>query len=157
MLTGDGDKVKCFHCDGLLYNWEPEDSPFVEHARWFPKCQYIQLVKGENFVRDVQSGKVTQDDVMQTPAVLAVLFDGYSVETVQGALADLRKKDGKTFGGGGRCCAQCSVCTRQSVDQCTVLSVSGLSETSNLLYCYYYYYYLIKRVQSIHMSFTSAL
>ena len=102
-LTGDGDKVKCFHCDVQLNEWEPEDDPFVEHARWFPQCQYIRLIKGEDFVHDVQNGKVTQDNLMQTPAVLAVLYEGHSVESVQRGLAVMREKDGKTFG--VMCCA----------------------------------------------------
>ena len=95
--------MKCFHCDVLLYEWEPEDDPFVEHARWVPKCQYIQLIKGGDFVCDVQNGKVTQDDFMQTPAVLAVLLAGHSVESVQRALAVMREKEGETFG--VMCCA----------------------------------------------------
>ncbi|XP_070190664.1 baculoviral IAP repeat-containing protein 7-B-like [Littorina saxatilis] len=92
--TGDGDKVKCFHCDVLLYNWDPEDDPFVEHARWFPDCEYIRLVKGEDFVRDVKNGKNIHDHVMQTPAVQAVLFEGTSVEIVQKALDAMKAKDG---------------------------------------------------------------
>ncbi|KAL8562474.1 hypothetical protein ACOMHN_008618 [Nucella lapillus] len=91
---GDGDKVKCFHCDVLLYNWEPEDDPYEEHARWFPDCQYLRLVKGENFVEDVKNGRATRDEVMQTPAVLAVLYDGHSVDSVQEALAAMKKKNG---------------------------------------------------------------
>ena len=26
--------MKCFYCDGGLRNWQPEDAPWVEHARW---------------------------------------------------------------------------------------------------------------------------
>ncbi|XP_076444797.1 baculoviral IAP repeat-containing protein 7-B-like [Babylonia areolata] len=94
---GDGDKVKCFYCDGLLYNWEPEDDPFVEHVRWFPDCQYMKLVKGERFVEEVKSGRPTQDEVMQTPAVLAVLYEGHSMESVQRALAAMRQKNGASM------------------------------------------------------------
>ena len=90
--------MKCFHCNVLLYEWEPEDDPFVEHARWAPRCQYILLIKGEDFVRDVQNGTVTQDDLMQKPAVLAVLYEGFSVESVQKALNVMKEKDGKTSG-----------------------------------------------------------
>lgn len=36
-LTGHGDNVKCFHCDGGLRNWEPGDDPWQEHAKWFPR------------------------------------------------------------------------------------------------------------------------
>ena len=42
--------MRCFFCDGGLRNWEREDNPFTEHARWFPKCRYIREVKGNAFV-----------------------------------------------------------------------------------------------------------
>lgn len=47
---GLGDQVRCFHCDGGLRHWDPQDDPWTEHARWFPRCSFIKLVKGQNFV-----------------------------------------------------------------------------------------------------------
>nr|CAD7195445.1 unnamed protein product [Timema douglasi] len=47
------DQVRCFHCDGGLSSWDPTDDPFVEHARWFPHCGYITLVRGTQFVKDM--------------------------------------------------------------------------------------------------------
>lgn len=47
---GSGDQVRCFHCDGGLRHWDPQDDPWTEHARWFPKCAYVQLVKGRDFI-----------------------------------------------------------------------------------------------------------
>ena len=37
--------MKCFYCDGGLRNWQPEDAPWVEHARWvlIHKCQLFTL------------------------------------------------------------------------------------------------------------------
>ncbi|XP_075226321.1 death-associated inhibitor of apoptosis 2-like [Lycorma delicatula] len=51
--AGCGDQVKCFHCDGGLRMWDPHDDPWVEHARWYPECGYIILVKGQSFVENV--------------------------------------------------------------------------------------------------------
>lgn len=51
---GYRDKVRCFHCDGGLRNWDPEDEPWYEHAKWFPTCPYLLLVKGQEFVDEVQ-------------------------------------------------------------------------------------------------------
>lgn len=48
---GFGDHVRCFSCDGGLRNWEPTDDAWTEHARWFPKCEYVNLVKGQKFVK----------------------------------------------------------------------------------------------------------
>ncbi|AJD09274.1 inhibitor of apoptosis protein 3 [Condylorrhiza vestigialis mutiple nucleopolyhedrovirus] len=53
--TGKGDKVKCFHCDGGLKDWESTDEPWHEHARWFDRCTYVRLVKGYDYVQRVLS------------------------------------------------------------------------------------------------------
>lgn len=49
-FSGKGDLVICFFCGGSLKDWQNEDVPWVEHARWFPNCKYVKLCKGENFV-----------------------------------------------------------------------------------------------------------
>ncbi|XP_019755887.2 death-associated inhibitor of apoptosis 2 isoform X2 [Dendroctonus ponderosae] len=51
---GLGDQVRCFHCDGGLRNWDPDDDPWTEHARWFPRCSFVNLVKGQEFVTACQ-------------------------------------------------------------------------------------------------------
>ncbi|AAQ91688.1 inhibitor of apoptosis protein 3 [Choristoneura fumiferana DEF multiple nucleopolyhedrovirus] len=53
--TGKGDRVKCFHCDGGLKDWESTDEPWEEHARWFDRCTYVRLVKGYDYVQRVLS------------------------------------------------------------------------------------------------------
>ena len=51
MSSGLSDQVKCFYCDGGLRNWQPEDVPWVEHARWFSRCVFVRLVKGDEYVQ----------------------------------------------------------------------------------------------------------
>ncbi|CAH2982574.1 unnamed protein product [Chilo suppressalis] len=53
--TGQGDKTKCFYCDGGLKDWENDDIPWEEHARWFSRCAYLQLVKGKDYVQRVNT------------------------------------------------------------------------------------------------------
>lgn len=53
--TGHGDKTKCFYCDGGLKDWESDDVPWEQHARWFDRCAYVQLVKGRDYVQRVMS------------------------------------------------------------------------------------------------------
>ncbi|XP_060822999.1 baculoviral IAP repeat-containing protein 7 isoform X2 [Bombus pascuorum] len=48
---GFGDHVRCFHCDGGLRNWEATDDAWTEHARWFPKCEFVNLVRGQEFIK----------------------------------------------------------------------------------------------------------
>merc|ERR1712018_1067802 len=47
---GLSDQTKCFYCDGGLRNWQPEDDPWTEHARWFSKCGFVRLIKGDEFI-----------------------------------------------------------------------------------------------------------
>ncbi len=69
---GRGDFVQCYYCNGGLKNWDPnvsmnvilvngekvqnvpfisQDKPWEEHARWFAKCGFLQLIKGKDFIK----------------------------------------------------------------------------------------------------------
>ena len=50
---GMRDKVKCFYCGGGLHNWYFNDSPYYEHARYFPSCSYIINKKGQRYINAV--------------------------------------------------------------------------------------------------------
>ncbi|XP_033105453.1 putative inhibitor of apoptosis [Anneissia japonica] len=52
--VGEPDQTKCFYCGGGLRSWETNDDPWIEHAKWFPKCEWLIRKKGESFVRRVQ-------------------------------------------------------------------------------------------------------
>jgi len=65
--VGHADNVKCFFCDGGLSNWEANDDPWTEHARWFPNCGFLKQVMGTNYIQKVQDvgvngGPVKSDD-----------------------------------------------------------------------------------------------
>ncbi|KYN06942.1 PREDICTED: E3 ubiquitin-protein ligase XIAP-like [Cyphomyrmex costatus] len=51
--TGSGDQTLCYHCGGGLRDWEPNDDPWVEHAKWFEYCPYLLVTKGMEFVSNV--------------------------------------------------------------------------------------------------------
>lgn len=51
--TGRGDQTICFHCGGGLQNWEESDDPWFEHARWFSKCNFINLMKSDKSINSV--------------------------------------------------------------------------------------------------------
>ncbi|XP_054294081.2 baculoviral IAP repeat-containing protein 3 isoform X2 [Pongo pygmaeus] len=55
LLPGNSDDVKCFCCDGGLRCWESGDDPWVQHAKWFPRCEYLIRIKGQEFIRQVQA------------------------------------------------------------------------------------------------------
>lgn len=54
-FTGEGDKTVCFHCDGGLKDWQEDDDPWEQHARWFQRCAYVQLMKGKDYVQRVMT------------------------------------------------------------------------------------------------------
>ncbi|XP_008557841.1 death-associated inhibitor of apoptosis 1-like [Microplitis demolitor] len=51
--TGTGDQTLCYHCGGGLKDWEPEDDPWVQHAKWFKNCYYVRLTRGQSFIDSV--------------------------------------------------------------------------------------------------------
>ncbi|KAJ3586652.1 hypothetical protein NHX12_013048 [Muraenolepis orangiensis] len=69
--TGHGDNVKCFFCDGGLRNWEPGDDPWQEHAKWFPRCEFLLRSRGSGYVGNIQEahldGSETSMGGSQTP------------------------------------------------------------------------------------------
>lgn len=50
------DSVRCFHCSGGLRSWKPYDDPWHEHAKYFPLCGFVELVRGRSYVRKVHAG-----------------------------------------------------------------------------------------------------
>ena len=53
---GERDRVKCWYCNGGLQNWERDDSPWEEHAKWFPLCEFVLQCKGPQFVHHLVTG-----------------------------------------------------------------------------------------------------
>jgi hypothetical protein len=51
---GISDQVLCFYCEGGLQNWEPNDDPWEEHARHFPRCGFLNVIKSPGYVRKIQ-------------------------------------------------------------------------------------------------------
>jgi hypothetical protein len=69
--TDIGDRVVCFHCGGGLKDWRPYDDPWVEHAKWFRECIYLNIKKGKEFIKNVNS-LVSESNVQAETAVLSV-------------------------------------------------------------------------------------
>ncbi|XP_052238237.1 baculoviral IAP repeat-containing protein 7-B-like isoform X2 [Dreissena polymorpha] len=93
LYMGHGDRCKCYYCGGELYDWDPEDIPWVEHAKWFPQCGFVRKQMGEQFVINIKNGLATHvespsnQEFIRRPHVLAALNDyGYTQEQVMEAL-----------------------------------------------------------------------
>ena len=44
------DFVRCCHCGRKLSHWRCEQDPWVEHAKYYPTCQFLLQEKGVNFI-----------------------------------------------------------------------------------------------------------
>lgn len=55
--TGEGDRTKCYHCGLGIKDWERDDEPWSEHARWADRCLHVLTLKGYRFVQQVISEK----------------------------------------------------------------------------------------------------
>ena len=112
---GQSDQVKCFYCDGGLRNWQSEDEPWQEHARWFEKCVFVRLVKGDDYIRqcveerppekanlNLQSGPrtVTEEEIrraMSQAIVKQVLSMGIDHSRVKMAIKKRLENSGNPF------------------------------------------------------------
>ncbi|XP_052808318.1 uncharacterized protein LOC128237123 isoform X2 [Mya arenaria] len=66
--VGVADFCRCYACGGGLRNWQPGDDPVLEHARWFPQCEYIIKLKGQAFVTEIQRHVSNLSASNSTPA-----------------------------------------------------------------------------------------
>jgi len=111
---GLSDQVKCFYCDGGLRNWQTEDVPWVEHARWFSRCVFVRLVKGDEYVKKClverppekagmsfdKPRPVTEDDIrraMSQAIVRQVLSMGIDHSRVKMAIKKQLENSGNPF------------------------------------------------------------
>ncbi|EFN85667.1 Apoptosis 2 inhibitor [Harpegnathos saltator] len=88
--TGTQDQVRCFHCDGGLRNWEPKDDVWSEHARWFPTCTFVNLVRGQEFVKHCIDSRPPLDPK-------SALEIGLSVDRVKRTLKRKMEECGVTY------------------------------------------------------------
>ena len=58
--VGVNDFTRCFFCAGGLRDWEPNDNPWIEHARWYENCVFVRQCKGEEFMQLVKQGKILE-------------------------------------------------------------------------------------------------
>ncbi|KAK3780762.1 hypothetical protein RRG08_001868 [Elysia crispata] len=70
--TGEADCTRCFCCGGGVRNWRLTDNEWLEHARHFPRCQYVQEHLGP--------------EVVDTVVTLSKDYEQITVDMVRNAL-----------------------------------------------------------------------
>ncbi|KZC11009.1 PREDICTED: death-associated inhibitor of apoptosis 1 [Dufourea novaeangliae] len=87
--TGKGDQTLCYHCGGGLKDWEPEDDPWEQHAKWFSKCYYLLMVKGQDYVNKVTGQHISPPSKEETMQMNLPSF----IKKVQPVLMEPEKKE----------------------------------------------------------------
>ncbi|XP_052809746.1 baculoviral IAP repeat-containing protein 7-A-like isoform X1 [Mya arenaria] len=64
-FTGVEDHVRCFACDGGLWQWDAGDDPWVEHCRWFPACHFARTSKGDQYIERIQASIDQGEDLSE--------------------------------------------------------------------------------------------
>ena len=54
-FKGDQDITLCFHCGLHVYEWLPDDIPFVVHAKFSPHCKFVYIKCGKSFVHSCRT------------------------------------------------------------------------------------------------------
>ncbi|XP_029177517.1 putative inhibitor of apoptosis isoform X2 [Nylanderia fulva] len=67
--NGNGDQTLCYHCGGGLRDWEPEDDPWEQHAKWFDYCSYLLMIKGRDYVNKIVGRTYAKPETVTKPAV----------------------------------------------------------------------------------------
>lgn len=111
-FTRPDDQVRCFHCNGGLRSWQKEDDPWFEHAKWFPQCNFVRLVKGVTYVQQVEESggreraattsvpqrpSMTIDEAMMTEQVKQVLDMGLNAGRIRRAVINQLQSSGDCF------------------------------------------------------------
>lgn len=106
------DHVRCFHCGYGICNWEKVDDPWEMHAYWYPKCNFVVLTKGLDFINKVRKGKpieandktqrpvVTERDLdclMELDVIRAIRVRDFPERSVRGALRKRLEETGLPF------------------------------------------------------------
>lgn len=92
------DQVRCFHCNGGLRSWQKEDDPWYEHAKWFPKCQFVQLAKGSEYIQSVQDQtKPSLAEAMNTEPVIKALEMGLHEGRIRSATKNRLDSTGRPY------------------------------------------------------------
>ncbi|CAF1034016.1 unnamed protein product [Adineta ricciae] len=57
-----GGSVCCYYCGNKLQSFEPRDCPFEEHATFYPLCDFIQHVRGLDYINRIilECGRIPQ-------------------------------------------------------------------------------------------------
>ncbi len=60
--TGKSDKIECFFCGLRLCNWIDNEIPVEQHIIFSPKCAFLKMTKGREYIEQTRQKFVIRDD-----------------------------------------------------------------------------------------------
>ncbi|XP_058253902.1 E3 ubiquitin-protein ligase XIAP isoform X1 [Hemibagrus wyckioides] len=107
---GERDGVVCFKCGGRLKTWQPDDDPWVEHAKFYPGCSFLLAEKGQEFINSVQlrhpafstangfsSHERPASNVLQLEIARKAVEMGYDPDKVQRFILEKLRRSSKGY------------------------------------------------------------
>uniref|UniRef100_A0A2S2NSC9 Apoptosis 1 inhibitor n=1 Tax=Schizaphis graminum TaxID=13262 RepID=A0A2S2NSC9_SCHGA len=94
--NGSNDQMLCYYCSQGLKDWEDNDDPWTEHARWSSSCSYVLLNKGKNFVDkacDMKSSEITKFNTKELFKLISEHKDMSNLENNMKVNSTKRKLD----------------------------------------------------------------
>jgi hypothetical protein len=52
--NGESDHVTCFCCGIAIKDWECCSNPWEDHAAFSPKCKFLIMTRGQQFINEIQ-------------------------------------------------------------------------------------------------------
>ncbi|XP_044283380.1 E3 ubiquitin-protein ligase XIAP [Varanus komodoensis] len=110
--TGNGDNVICFHCGGGLTDWQHNEDPWEQHARWFPGCKYVIEEKGVDFVNSIhltnslhastveeaeKTSPIKDEELLQKHVVQNAMRMGFSLDEIKKAVERKRHLSSESY------------------------------------------------------------
>lgn len=128
---GEGDETLCFQCGLGLREWRDEDDPWVEHAKFAPRCGYLLSAKGLAFVNRVKEDVVAAAAAASTAAAAA----SAESEPPSSTTTDDNDDDGASLAGAKELCKVCYKTEVSNVFLPCAHLVTCLSCATNLTDC----------------------
>ncbi|KAI8521997.1 Protein DETOXIFICATION 47, chloroplastic [Branchiostoma belcheri] len=104
IYTYVADHVRCYWCEGGLKDWQQDDDPWEEHARWYgPECGYVIMNKGMDYIRDIRTRRppvVQQPQFrwgVETGIIQSALEMGFDEDRIQAVVHNQWQRHNRPF------------------------------------------------------------
>ncbi|XP_012350956.1 baculoviral IAP repeat-containing protein 3 [Apis florea] len=87
--TGKDDQTICYYCACGLRDWEPEDKPWEQHAKWFPKCYYLLMVKGQDYVNKITGQHIPSPSTQETRCTDSNSESSYQNNSIEPSISNI--------------------------------------------------------------------